>query len=185
MIVFGDSHAAGWDNPVSPDEGRSLNLGIGGQTSRQIQLRYLHHVQPFRAKYVLVFAGGNDISAAGWLPEWTNNILNELDKNIEGLARQIKQDKAIPILSTIPLPRNVGWKHRHLNQPELQNAIKKANESIRKIAGEYGVLLDTAKVLESQENQDSLRTDGIHLSVEAYAILQGELIKAISKHTAD
>ncbi len=118
VIFMGDSITQFW-KPAQPDffNGRILNRGISGQTTRQMLLRFQSDVVALRPRAVHIMAGTNDIAQnEGPVP------LEQTLRNIETMAEMARASGILVIIgSTLPASQ-FSWR------PAITGAAEKIQQ---------------------------------------------------------
>ncbi|MGB0580204.1 MAG: SGNH/GDSL hydrolase family protein [Limisphaerales bacterium] len=174
LVFYGDSRAAEWPEP-SWLAGRTMNLGIGAQTTEQILGRFEHHLAPLRPDIVLLQAGINDLKAIPLLPEAETEIIDRCKQNIGSIVERCQEQGANVILTTIfpvgdlPLERRPFWSDR------VDPAIAEVNQYIRSLESDRVVIIASEDALAGEDGhvtRESSR-DFLHLSEIGYQQLNG------------
>lgn len=177
IVFFGDSRALSW--PAPELQGLEfLNRGIGDQTSAQIRLRYMAHLQPLKADLVILQLGVNDLKTIPLFPEKRAAIVEQLKRNLQWIVQQAGQDGSrVLITSIFPLGK-LPLERRWLWSDEVAPAIREVNEFIANLASEDVQVLDTFSVLQGETDliQASYSRDLLHLNTQGYAALNTALI---------
>lgn len=168
---------------ASAEEIRVINAGVGGQNSRDLLARIDKDVLQHRPDLVVLMVGSNDVLNSG------NAIpLPEYEKNLETLAKRIKEGGAELVIMTV-LPCHVPYLlERHekgfFGKGGPPERIAQANTAIRRLAKQYGIPVVEAHAIFSgigeigvspesllQNAANSGRRDGVHPTAEGYRIL--------------
>ena len=179
IVLLGDSHAELWrihDKNV-------LNLGISGQTSEQIKLRYLLQKKQIRPASVLIMSvGANDVKAVSTNPETAETIADNCIKNIEFLVNDNRSTLKKIILLTIPPDFEVNFPYSFMNYEKTKKVKEKINASIRKLSDNSSVFVMDSEELFKHKNLKTLTIDGIHMNKEAYEILNKKLASMMNQN---
>ncbi|WP_298608823.1 SGNH/GDSL hydrolase family protein [uncultured Thiothrix sp.] len=177
VVLFGDSRALSWPAPEA--EGvEFLNRGIGDQTSAQIRLRYVAHVQPLKADLIVLQLGVNDLKTLPLFPERQTAIVEQLKVNLQWIVQQARADGSRVLITTIfpvgkvPLERRLVW------SDAVAPAIREMNTFIASLAGEGVQIFDTFSVLQGEIDliKPDYSRDLLHLNVQGYAALNTALL---------
>lgn len=171
-----------------------INSSVNGNTTRMALLRIGSDVQQYRPELVMVQFGLND--ANFWM---TDNGLPRVSRGafrenlIEIVDRCFACGSQRVILNTNHLPRLHGpceAKKSNLAPMSYRDHAKVYNEEIRKIALSYNEdavsLIDIEKIfetalLEQNNHDDFMLSDGIHLSKTGHQIYANSVIDEIVK----
>lgn len=181
VVLFGDSRALSWPAP-SVQEVEFVNRGIGDQTSAQIRLRYVAHVQPLKADVVILQLGVNDLKTLPLFPAKHDLILAQLKANLQWIVEQARTDGSQVIITTIfplgevPVERRLVW------SAAVAPAIREINTFIVSLATEGVQVLDAFNLLQGEKDliKPAYSRDLLHLSVPAYATLNKALLAILT-----
>ena len=177
VIFMGNSITIGWLQ-THPDFFKNkpyVNRGISGQTTPQMLVRFRPDVVDLDAAAVVLLAGTNDI-AGNTGPVTLEMILD----NIKSMT-EIAQANDIKVILCSVLPAfDYPWR------PGLAPNVKipKLNKMIKRYAEESGAYyLDYFTALEDGNNGMSKEytTDGVHLTLEGYQVMEPLVEKALQK----
>ena len=177
VVFMGNSITIGWLQ-THPDFFKNkpyVNRGISGQTTPQMLVRFRADVVDLEAAAVVLLAGTNDI-AGNTGPVTLEMILD----NIKSMT-EIAQANNIKVILCSVLPAfDYPWR------PGLAPNIKipKLNKMIKQYAEESGAYyLDYFTALEDGNNGmiKEYTTDGVHLTLEGYQVMEPLVEKALQK----
>lgn len=177
VIFMGNSITIGWLQ-THPDFFKNkpyVNRGIGGQTTPQMLVRFRADVVDLDAAAVVLLAGTNDI-AGNTGPVTLEMILD----NIKSMT-EIAQANDIKVILCSVLPAfDYPWR------PGLAPNVKipKLNKMIKRYAEESGAYyLDYFTALEDGNNGmiKEYTTDGVHLTLEGYQVMEPLVENALQK----
>ena len=190
LAFYGDSRAAQWPVPAWL-QGRTLNLGIGGQTTEQILGRFDPHVLPLKPRIVLLQAGMNDLKTIPIFPRREPAIIATCKENLRRIIGRCEEAGIHVIVTTIfpvgavPLERRPFWSDR------VDPAIEEVNGYLRMLASDKVSVFDSAKHLTGPDGRlvPEYGRDLLHLSAAGYEVLNAafekemkEVIKAPTSH---
>ena len=183
-VLFGDSRAAQWPNPIELNDYQFINRGIGSQTSVQIAARFQEHIKPLQPDIFIVQMCINDLKTIPLFPQNEQAIIQNCLTNIDQVLAEAEQIGATIILTTVfpvgqvPLECRIFW------SPQVEQAITVVNEQIRNKAGESVLILDTFLILEDQRGllSKEFSFDELHLNEAGYAVLNEELKQLLHVH---
>ena len=177
VVFMGNSITIGWLQ-THPDFFKNkpyVNRGISGQTTPQMLVRFRANVVDLDAAAVVLLAGTNDI-AGNTGPVTLEMILD----NIKSMT-EIAQANDIKVILCSVLPAfDYPWR------PGLAPNIKipKLNKMIKRYAEESGAYyLDYFTALEDGNNGmiKEYTTDGVHLTLEGYQVMEPLVENALQK----
>ena len=177
VVFMGNSITIGWLQ-THPDFFKNkpyVNRGISGQTTPQMLVRFRADVVDLEAAAVVLLAGTNDI-AGNTGPVTLEMILD----NIKSMT-EIAQANNIKVILCSVLPAfDYPWR------PGLAPNIKipKLNKMIKQYAEESGAYyLDYFTALEDGNNGmiKEYTTDGVHLTLEGYQVMEPLVENALQK----
>lgn len=177
VVFMGNSITIGWLQ-THPDFFKNkpyVNRGISGQTTPQMLVRFRADVVDLEAAAVVLLAGTNDI-AGNTGPVTLEMILD----NIKSMT-EIAQANNIKVILCSVLPAfDYPWR------PGLAPNIKipKLNKMIKRYAEESGAYyLDYFTALEDGNNGmiKEYTTDGVHLTLEGYQVMEPLVENALQK----
>lgn len=177
VVFMGNSITIGWLQ-THPDFFKNkpyVNRGISGQTTPQMLVRFRADVVDLDAAAVVLLAGTNDI-AGNTGPVTLEMILD----NIKSMT-EIAQANNIKVILCSVLPAfDYPWR------PGLAPNVKipKLNKMIKRYAEESGAYyLDYFTALEDGNNGmiKEYTTDGVHLTLEGYQVMEPLVENALQK----
>ena len=177
VVFMGNSITIGWLQ-THPDFFKNkpyVNRGISGQTTPQMLVRFRADVVDLVASAVVLLAGTNDI-AGNTGPVTLEMILD----NIKSMT-EIAQANDIKVILCSVLPAfDYPWR------PGLAPNVKipKLNKMIKRYAEESGAYyLDYFTALEDGNNGmiNEYTTDGVHLTLEGYQVMEPLVENALQK----
>lgn len=186
LVFYGDSRMAEWPQPPWLAE-PVVNLGIAGQTTRQILDRFDVHLVPLRPKIVVIQAGINDLKTIPLFPDEEARIIADCRSNLQQMVERSRALGARVVISTIcpvgklPLHRRPFWSDR------VDSAIREVNQSIKSFASDGVTVLDTAALLTDGSGKlvPEYSRDFLHLSAEGYAQLNRALREDVEPRPRD
>lgn len=181
LVVFGDSRAAQWPEPVVAGL-TVMNRGIGAQTTAQAQARFAAHVTPLQPDIVLIQVGVNDLKTLPLFPGQSAAIIQRAQDNIAAVVDEAQASGATVILSTIfpvgeaPLLRRPYW------SPAVAAAIHEVNIYLHTLATDGVIVFDAYALLAGESGliDPVYALDELHLSPAGYALLNAELSRLLA-----
>jgi lysophospholipase L1-like esterase len=152
-----------------------LGRGIGGQTTAEMLVRFRTDVINLKPKAVVILAGTNDIAQnIGYIS--MENIFG----NIVSMAELARQNNILPILCSILPVYDYRWR------PGLEPAGKiiRINTWLSDYAAKNGfVYVDYHSALKDERNglPQEYSTDGVHVNIAGYKIMEKIVHEAITK----
>lgn len=189
LVVYGDSRAYLWKVSGAPPLRDALNLAHGSVTSSQLLLQ-LQTEPPVRSEWALVQIGINDLHPIGALPGLNNTLRSNLRANIAAISRLLLQRSNHVLFATVVPPGRVPWLRRPVWDERMPQYIAECNQTIRALGAVDSriVVLDAAALLGGDAVQlDARYVDPdffLHLSPQAYAVLDAELLRIMSRSPA-
>jgi hypothetical protein len=175
LVLIGSSITAHWDLSRFFPSRPYLNVGIDGQYSGQLLLRFKHDVIDVKPKAVLIKLCEMNFSHE--IPESVS-----MD-NVIMMATLARANGIRPyIATTIPVSRQI--KGESMASAIINGRVKKFNEGLRAYAKrENFTVVDLAAAMSDQEGYlyDRLAVDGIHPSEEGYRIMTQVLEKVLTE----
>ncbi|MDY0008527.1 MAG: GDSL-type esterase/lipase family protein [Bdellovibrionales bacterium] len=167
VAFIGDSMIAGLATSRLPI--RSENFGIGGETIEDLQRR-LSAYDLTHADTIVVLIGINNFA---------KDRLHGFGEKYRRLLAQLPAGKAVIAVSLLPLNRKAEAFYRL----GAAQAIAKANGDIENACNDLGCrFLNLYPVMQNSEGElrnEYAEKDGLHLSVQGYAVLCKEMEKAL------
>jgi len=170
LVMIGDSLTELWAHAL-PDmfDERTINRGIAGQTSQQILLRFMQDVVDLQPKRVHILCGGNDIAG-----NTGPNVPEDYQRNIRAMADIAAANGIEILLASLTPAASVFW------SPAARPLewIPVLNDWLRDFATQRGLrFIDYHSVLADGNGalQERYSADGVHVTRDAYRVLQGLL----------
>lgn len=177
VVFMGNSITQGWiDKVPSFFENRPyINRGIGGQTTPQMLLRFRQDVINLYPKVVVILAGTNDIAG-----NTGPSTLEMIEDNIHSMTELAQANGIQVVLCSILPAYDYKWR------PGLEPAEKivELNRRIKKYAETHGaVYCDYFSAMADERNglPQNLSEDGVHPTVEGYAVMASIAEMAIAR----
>ena len=175
VVFMGNSITIGWLNshPEFFKNKPFINRGISGQTTPQMLVRFRADVIDISAAAVVILAGTNDI-AGNTGPSSLEMILD----NIKSMTEIAQANNVKVILCSVLPAYDYSWR------PGLEPNIKipKLNSMIKDYAEKNKIYyLDYFSALDDGNNGmiPAYTTDGVHLTLEGYQVMEPMIEKAI------
>ncbi len=176
LWIIGDSRAAHWDTCyLSFIDGMKRNLGIPGQTSKQVLERFRRDISISRPETILLQVGINDIKCIGFLED-SMITQNCIDQSIEIL--KLCQEKEIRAIYSSILPvGQIEFIRRPIWEPTTIDSIRKVNQVLFEYCTKNSILyLDAEESLKSSSSKRyPFHKDFLHLNSKGYINLSEQL----------
>lgn len=183
LWLIGDSRISQWNIPDSILSPNSYSkLGGDGQTTSQLLFRLDFYFQEYKAKYILIQIGINDLKSIGLFPDRSEEITQQTVKNIIHIIENCKKNGCIPIFTTIIPTGSVEIYRLPFWNDDILPSIKQVNS----IVVEYCVrnkidVIDFHEIIVSHNSKDlNLHKDCLHLNSEGYILLNISLSKFLN-----
>lgn len=180
LVIYGDSRAELWKEPLLLND-RTLNLGIGGQTTEQILLRYEHHLSKLKPRIALIQAGINDLKTIPLFPENERKIIEKCKANLKRITELCQAGNTHVIISTIFPTGEISFQRSLVWSERVNLAIGEVNQYIESLKGLNVSVLVTKDVLtgEGGRLKKHFIRDFLHLNDKGYEHLNTALFKHI------
>ena len=168
-VLLGDSITDNWARMHGDffEKNNLVGRGISGQVTSQMLVRMRRDVLDLNPKFVAILAGTNDIAK--------NNgdiSIENIYGNIVSIAEIAKlHGIKVAICSVLPVYQ-YPWR-KEISEPAEQ--IKKLNAMLKKYAAENGcIYVDYHSAMADARGglPESLAKDGVHPTLEGYAIME-------------
>jgi lysophospholipase L1-like esterase len=176
LVFYGDSRAAQWPEP-SGFAGKTLNLGVGNQTTEQVLLRFNYHLGQIRPRIVVIQVGINDLKAIPLFPQSEGRIVETCKQNIGKIVSLCRERGAHVVVTTIfpvgklPIERRMVWSDR------VAPAIDEVNRHILSLASADVSVFNSSSVLTGKDGNliSAYSRDFLHLADTGYGRLNEKL----------
>ncbi|PVV55744.1 hypothetical protein DD829_13340 [Chryseobacterium sp. HMWF035] len=170
-VLIGDSHVQYWSTGNN-----SLNLGMTGQTSEQIKLKYLLLKDEIKSgKKLIISVGANDVKSIATNPGNKEEIIKKCVENLQLIISENKNKFDRIYVITIPPDFQVSFPYNFINYEDTFTSKLKINEEIRKTALKNKIgLIDTYEIFKNKTGNE-YSIDGVHMNVIAYKILNEKI----------
>jgi lysophospholipase L1-like esterase len=177
VVFMGNSITEGWIKQVPHffANGMYINLGISGQTTPQMLVRFRQDVIHLYPKVVVILAGINDIAG-----NTGPSTLEMIEDNLYSMT-ELAQAHGIQVVLCSVLPAlDFPWR------PGMEPALKVVdlNKRIKEYARTHGVVIcDYFSAMADENNglPKKLSEDGVHPNKAGYAIMAPLVEKAIAQ----
>ncbi len=170
-VLIGDSHVQFWSIGNN-----SLNLGMTGQTSEQIKLKYLLLKNEIKSGQKLIISvGANDVKSIATNPEKKEEIIKKCIENLQLIISENKNKFDRIYVMTVPPDFHVSFPYNFINYEDTFTSKLKINDEIRKLALKNKiVLIDTYEIFKNKTGYE-YSIDGVHMNEKAYKILNEKI----------
>ena len=170
--IIGDSRAAGWEaSQLGFIAFKAINLGIGGQTSRQVLERFRNDLDRSRPYCILIQVGINGLKCIGFLKD--KSITHSCIRNILQILETCKKHEIKAIYSSIFPLGDIELYRKPFWEPTTIDSLMRVNNEIRDYCQENGfIYFDTFKLLESRTSPgiviNEYQKDFLHINAKGY-----------------
>jgi len=170
--IIGDSRAGSWEtSQLGFIRIKSNNLGIGGQTSRQVLERFRNDLDKSRPYCILIQVGINDLKCIGALRD--KSITHSCIRNILQILEICKKHEIKAIYTSIFPLGDIELYRKLLWEPTTIDSLMRVNVIIRDYCQQNGfIYFDTFKLLENQLNPgivaEDYQKDFLHINAQGY-----------------
>lgn len=178
VVIFGSSSVERWDFPKEFPEAGLINRGIGGETSRQMRLRFEQDVVKLKPHAAVIFLGsGNDF--------WPDQRMSLTDTKsyLARIARLAKGSGIrLGIGSLMPVSDHLPGKNFIQTHPLAQ--VEELNRWIQWLCAENGyVYIDFYHPVADADGKlrREFTDDGMHCNAAGYAAWKPALAEALEK----
>jgi lysophospholipase L1-like esterase len=180
--LIGDSRIAHWNKKMLIDSNikqNVVNLGLSGQTSRQVLHRFKNHLEFGIPSWIILEVGINDLKMIGLSKKQSEQISTGCYENIISIIElcRINSIKVICIsifpTGKIEFIRSLIW------NSEIKYKIIEINKKLRRYCIENSInYFDAYKLLVGKNNmvRKDFRNGFLHLNNQAYLFLSENLI---------
>ena len=175
-VFIGDSITDNWDDKDLAffTDNDILCRGISGQTTSQMLIRFRKDVVAHHPKYVLIMAGTNDIACnTGYI------ALDNIVGNIQSMCEIARANKIRPIIVSITPSTAYPWRP---SVKDVAGKIMKVNKMLETYAKENRIrYIDLHAAMKDEHNglPKQLSTDGVHPTLEGYAVMAPLILDAL------
>lgn len=179
--LLGDSRIAHWNKKfLLPLNANIVNLGIDGQTSKQVLNRFKNHLEFGKPDWIILEVGINDLKIIGLNKKLCYKISEECYNNIIAIIEVSKKNDIKIICCNIfpngyiEFARNLVWNSL------IDQEIIKINDKLKRYSDRndteyfdaYNVLIE-----DKYHVKQSFQNGFLHLNDQAYFTLSKQLIK--------
>ncbi len=189
LWIIGDSRAASWDTAqLGFIRTATCNLGIRGQTSRQVLERFRNDLDKSRPFCILIQVGINDLKSIGLLED--GSITQNCILNILQMLETCKEHEIKAIYSSIFPPGDIEMFRRPFWEPATIDSLMRVNDEIRVYCQENGFIwFDTYKLLENHASPGTViknyQSDFLHINEGGYELISEALQDLLSTSYED
>lgn len=190
VVLIGDSRILRWEPlPHTPNLAVRVR-GVGGETTRATRARFRADALGPRPDAVVLMSGINDMTAAALNPAHAEHLIAGAAENLAAMAAMAKEADVPLILADAVRPAEPGIVRRLFAwDGAIHGLTARLNARIAAIAapdtGAPGVTLLSADRLLAGDAPagtplpDAYAADALHLTAEAYAVLNGALLATL------
>jgi lysophospholipase L1-like esterase len=182
LVLFGDSRAFMWSEPIAVAGYRVVNRGISYQTTEQMLLRVDEDMGQLHPAAVVFEAGVNDLKTIASFPERRAEIVSDCEANLERIVDRCRQAGATVVLVSVFSIGDVPLWRRPFWSSAVADAVREVNAFLPRLTGEKVVLFDANSVLvdEHGDIRREYQLDYLHLTAAGYAALNERLVPLLS-----
>jgi lysophospholipase L1-like esterase len=164
-----------------------INLGIGGQTSRQVLERFRNDLEVSRPAYILIQVGINDLKGIGLRED--DAITRNCTRNILEILKTCEAEEIHAIYSAIFPPGDIVLIRRFFWDASVSDSLQMVNSEIRQYCHEKGfTYFDTYELLESRVNPGTCakeyQSDFLHINAGGYQLI-GQALEDLLRQSDD
>ncbi len=177
IIFFGDSRIKNWSPIFAYHNYEVINLGISGETTSEMLLRYKKDILSYKPELVILQAGINDLKSLALFPESSSLIIEECKNNLEVIIRHLtREDIDVIYTSIFPVSKIPLRRKSFMNKSTLK-AVTEVNRYIRNLNIEGLYYFDSENILLGGEKnlKHQFYIDELHVNSEAYRNLNSGL----------
>ncbi|RVU01120.1 acylhydrolase [Mucilaginibacter limnophilus] len=177
VVFMGNSITDGWDeaDPGFFESNPFINRGIGGQTTPQMLVRFRADVINLKPKAVVILAGVNDIAG-----NTGPSTLEMIEDNLMSMTELARANGIKVILCSLLPAIDFPWAPGKQPAPkiiELNSWIKRyAAANNFSYVDYHSAMADEKGGLKKEYTKD-----GVHPTVEGYAVMKPLVLEAINK----
>jgi len=169
VVMVGDSIVYGWKFPNTINGYMLINRGINGDTTDALIGRFTNDVIKFKAQYVVILAGINDVAIMYEVdPNGVDLQMQKIVSNIRLMAENAKKNGTAPIVCSV-LPVNDKY---HLPVQDINNIVIRLNKELESMIKVEGLIYVDFWSIVIDQNTGMLKNDysndGIHPNEQAY-----------------
>jgi lysophospholipase L1-like esterase len=172
MLLLGDSRIANWPE-VPLEHFRTINGGVGNETTAQIRLRTNSALVTFKPSVVVIQAGINDLKVIPLTPLKKQAIVDSCVTNLKGMAEMaLEAGSKVLILSVWPAGR-VNLTRRLVWSGDVEETVNEVNRQLsQSFQGDRRVgYLD----LSEQIDKDRHYLDTLHFKPDFYSLISAKI----------
>lgn len=184
LWIIGDSRAASWEtSQLGFIRTGFCNLGIRGQTSRQVLERFRNDLDKSRPFCILIQVGINDLKSIGLIED--GSITQNCILNIIQILETCKEHEIKAIYSSIFPPGDIEMFRRPFWEATTVDSLMRVNNEIRDYCQENGFIwFDTYKLLEDQLSPGIVKKEYqenfLHINADGYRLISEALQNLLS-----
>lgn len=181
VVLFGDSRIVGWAPMFAAEELEVVARGVGGESTSQMVHRFEGDALALRPTTVVIEAGINDLvagAALGRLEEAQRLVVH----NLRSMADAAQRARVNVVLLTVIRPSKPEIYRKLWWDDAIYDAVTKVNVELQRSSGGRVRVLDADALLShgAMRLPDEFARDSLHLSADAYGVLNAELIPLLT-----
>jgi lysophospholipase L1-like esterase len=178
--LIGDSRIAHWNkNFFSPTHANIVNLGIDGQTSRQVLQRFKNHLEFGKPDWIILEVGINDLKVIGLNRKLSNKISVECYNNIISIIEICQADGINVICCNIFPNGKIEFTRKLVWNSLVDQEIIEINKKLKRYSERNNIEhFDAYRFLseDSHRVKEDYQNGFLHLNDEAYLALTKQII---------
>lgn len=179
--LIGDSRIAHWNkNFLSTLHANIVNLGIDGQTSKQVLKRFKNYLEFGKPDWIILEAGINDLKVIGLNKNLCHKIAEECYNNLISIIELSKKNDINVICCNIFPNGNIEFARNLVWNSLIDQEIIKINDKLKRYSEQNNTeYFDAYNILTEGKYRvkQSFQNGFLHLNNQAYLILSNKLIK--------
>jgi len=187
LWIIGDSRAEQWNASfLRPIKTNVYNLGIAGQSTKQVLERFEDNLETHCPKYVVIQVGINDLKNIGILDG--ERIAVDCLENTVRIVDLCKRRGIIAIYTSIFPVGTVSLLRKPFWDESIRDSIRHVNMKVKEYCFDKGIYyFDSYSILSDDENQDIVKPeyqrDFLHINREGYKLLSAKLSVFLSDNS--
>ena len=184
VALIGDSRIAQWRDLPERSDCVFANLGIGGQTSKEVLVRLRQTEWTTKPEIAIVQVGINDLKYIGLFAYERKGIVETCRANLRDIVQLLAERNIHTVMLTMfptgkcSIARSIIW------PVDIDSVVREVNDSIKALAGPMVTVVDCDTLLRKGNGiNPKYYKDTLHLNNEGYAQLNAHIGPVLSKLT--
>jgi lysophospholipase L1-like esterase len=182
--MIGDSRMRRWPVELLKSSTTVANLGVEGQTSSQVMLRFKSYLETATPSLVILEVGINDLKIIGLDDKFANSITHQYYRNIEEMIQLCRVRNTRIILVSIFSVGKIELSRRLVWNASVNDAIRAANRKLASYCDENVIYCFDANSILSVNGltvRPEYQDDFLHINARGYEVLSSNLEVLINK----